>query len=57
VVTRSGGLHLGVLGLLDDGLKSSIEGSNLGVVRHGDRTGQRTGGEMNSAACTVLAVR
>jgi hypothetical protein len=42
--TGSGGLCLGVLGLLDDGLESSMEGSSLGVVRHGDRTGQRTGG-------------
>jgi hypothetical protein len=42
--TGSGGLLLGVLGLLDDGLEPSTEGSSLGVVRHGDRTGQRTGG-------------
>jgi hypothetical protein len=42
--TGSGGLRLGVLGLLDDGLEPRTEGSNLGVVRHGDRTGQRTGG-------------
>jgi hypothetical protein len=41
--TGSGGLRLGSLGLLDDGLKLSSEGSSLGVVRHGDRTGQRTG--------------
>jgi hypothetical protein len=39
----SGGLRLGVLNLLDDGLELSTEGSSLGVVRHGDRTGQRTG--------------
>jgi hypothetical protein len=44
----SGGLRLDVLGLLDDGLEPSTEGSNLGVVRHGDRTGQRTGN-----GCTV----
>ncbi len=37
----SGGVCLGVL---DDGLEPSTEGSSLGVVRHGDRTGQRTGG-------------
>jgi hypothetical protein len=43
--TGSGGLRLGALGLLDDGLEPSTEGSNLGVVRHGDRTGQRTGGD------------
>jgi hypothetical protein len=49
-VTRSGGLRLDVLGLLDDGLEPSMEGSNLGVVWYGDRTGQRTGGEMNNAA-------
>jgi hypothetical protein len=42
--TGSGGLRLGVLGLLDDGLKLSTEGSSLGVVRHGDRTRQKTGG-------------
>jgi hypothetical protein len=41
----SGGLRLGVLGLLDDGLEPSTEGSSLGVVRHGDRTGQRTSGD------------
>jgi hypothetical protein len=40
----SGGLRLGVLGLLDDGLEPSTEGSILGVVRHGDRTWQRTSG-------------
>jgi hypothetical protein len=40
--TSSGCMRLGVLGLLDDGLEPSAEGSNLGVVRHGDRTGQRT---------------
>jgi hypothetical protein len=45
VATGSGGLHLGVLGLLDDGLEPSTEGSSLSVVRHGDRTGQRTGGD------------
>jgi hypothetical protein len=38
----SGGLRLDVLGLLDDGLEPSAEGSSLCVVRHGDRTGQRT---------------
>jgi hypothetical protein len=37
--TGSGSLHLDVLGLLDDGLELSTEGSSLGVVRHGDRTG------------------
>jgi hypothetical protein len=47
--TRSGGLRLGVLGLLDDGLEPSTEGSSLGVVRHGGRTGQRTSSEMSSA--------
>jgi hypothetical protein len=41
----SGSLRLGVLGLLDSGLEPSTEGSSLGVVRHGDRTGQRTGGD------------
>jgi hypothetical protein len=45
VATGIGGLHLGVLGLLDDGLEPSTEGSSLSVVRHGDRTGQRTGGD------------
>jgi hypothetical protein len=35
----SGSLRLDVLGLLDDGLEPSAEGNNLGVVRHGDRTG------------------
>jgi hypothetical protein len=39
-VTGSGGLRLDVLGLLDDGLEPIAEGSSLGVVRHGDRTGQ-----------------
>jgi hypothetical protein len=34
---------LDVLSLLDDGLEPSTEGSSLGVVQHGDRTGQRTG--------------
>jgi hypothetical protein len=38
-VMGSGGLRLGVLGLLDDGLEPSAEGSNISVVRHGDRTG------------------
>jgi hypothetical protein len=38
-VMGSGGLRLGVLGLLDDGLEPSVEGSNISVVRHGDRTG------------------
>jgi hypothetical protein len=37
--TRSGGLCLSVLGLHDDGLEPIIEGSSLGVVRHGDRMG------------------
>jgi hypothetical protein len=40
VTMRSSGLFLGVLGLLNDGLEPSTEGSNLGVVRHGDRTGR-----------------
>jgi hypothetical protein len=40
----SDGLRLGVLGLLDDGLELSTEGSSLGVVQHGDLTGQRIGG-------------
>jgi hypothetical protein len=53
VATRSGGLRLSVLGLLDDGLEPSTEGSNLCVVRHGDRTGHSTGNEMNSVAWTV----
>jgi hypothetical protein len=44
-VMGSGGLRLGVLDLLDDGLEPSTEGSSLGVVRHGDRTGQRTSGD------------
>jgi hypothetical protein len=42
--TGSGGLRLDVLGLLDDGLEPSTEGSSIVVVRHGDRTGQRIGG-------------
>jgi hypothetical protein len=37
--TCSGGLHLGILSLLDDGLEPSTEGSSLDVVRHGERTG------------------
>jgi hypothetical protein len=49
VATRSGGMRLGVLGLLDDGLEPSTEGSSLGVVRHGDRMGQSAGRELNSA--------
>jgi hypothetical protein len=32
-VTSSGGLRLGVLGLLDNGLELSTEGSSLGVTR------------------------
>jgi hypothetical protein len=32
----SGGLRLDVLGLFDDGLEPSTEGSSLGVIRHGD---------------------
>jgi hypothetical protein len=40
----SGGLRLGVLGLLDDDLEPSMKGSSVGIVRHGDCTGQRTGG-------------
>jgi hypothetical protein len=32
-------LRLGVFDLLDDGLEPSTEGSGLGVIRHGDRTG------------------
>jgi hypothetical protein len=44
VVMGSGGLCLGVLGFLDDGLEPSTEGSSLGVVWHGDRMGQRTDG-------------
>jgi hypothetical protein len=47
-VTRSGGLWLGVIGLHDDGLDPSMEGSSLGVVRYGDRMRKRTGGEMNN---------
>jgi hypothetical protein len=43
--TGSGGLRLDVLVLLDNGLEPSMEGSSLGVIRHGDRTGQRTDGE------------
>jgi hypothetical protein len=42
VAMCSSDLRLGVLGLLDDGLEPSTEGSSLGVVRHGDRMGQRT---------------
>jgi hypothetical protein len=42
-VTGSGGLRLGILSLFDDGLEPSTEGSSLDVVRHDDRTGQRTG--------------
>jgi hypothetical protein len=42
-VTDSGNLRLGVLGFLDDGLEPSTEGSSLGVIRHGNRTGRRTG--------------
>jgi hypothetical protein len=42
--TGSSGLRLGILDLLDDGLKPSTEGSSLGVIRHGNRTGQKTGG-------------
>jgi hypothetical protein len=42
--TGSGSLCLGVLSFLCDGLEPSTKGSNLGVVWHGDRTGQRTGG-------------
>jgi hypothetical protein len=38
-VTGSGGLRLGVIGLLDDGLESSTEGSNLGVIRYGGSMG------------------
>jgi hypothetical protein len=45
VDTGSGGLRLDVLGLLEDGLDPSTEDSSLGVVRHGDRTEQRTGGD------------
>jgi hypothetical protein len=37
--TSSGGLRLSILGLLDDGLEPSTEGSSLDVVRHVDRTG------------------
>jgi hypothetical protein len=40
---EASGLRLDILGLLDDGLELSMEGSSLGVVRHGDCTGQRTG--------------
>jgi hypothetical protein len=29
----------GILGLLDNGLESSMEGRSLSVVRHGDRMG------------------
>jgi hypothetical protein len=39
VATGSDGLRLGVLGLLNDGLELSMEGSSLGVIRHGDRMG------------------
>jgi hypothetical protein len=38
VATGGSGLRLGVIGLLDDSLEPSTEGSNLGVVRHGGRT-------------------
>jgi hypothetical protein len=37
--TGSGGLRLDIIDLLDDGLEPSTEGSNLGVIRHGDRMG------------------
>jgi hypothetical protein len=40
--TGSDGLCLDVLNLLDDGFKPSTEGRSLNVVRHSDRTGQRT---------------
>jgi hypothetical protein len=43
-VMSSSGLRLDGLSLLDDGLELSTEGSRLGVVWHGDRTGQRTDG-------------
>jgi hypothetical protein len=42
--TGSGSLCLDILNLLDDGLKPSTKGSSLGVVWHGDCTGQRTSG-------------
>jgi hypothetical protein len=38
----SGGLRLCVIGLFDDGLEPSTKGSNLSVVRHGDRTGRES---------------
>jgi hypothetical protein len=38
-IMGSGGLRLGVLSL-----EPSTEGSSLGVIRHGDRTGLRTSG-------------
>jgi hypothetical protein len=44
VARGSGGLRLGVIGLLDDGLEPSTEGSSLDVVWHGDHTRQRTSG-------------
>jgi hypothetical protein len=43
-VMSSSGLRLDGLSLLDDGLELSTEGSSLGVVWHGDCTGQRTDG-------------
>jgi hypothetical protein len=45
----SDGLRLSILSLLDDGLELSTEGSSIGVIRHGDRIGQRTSSGMNSA--------
>jgi hypothetical protein len=42
--TGSGGMRLGIISLLDDGLEPSTERSSLDVIRHEDRTGQRTGG-------------
>jgi hypothetical protein len=47
-VMHSGGLNLSVLSLLVDGLELSMKGSRFSAVRHGDRTGQRTGSDMNS---------
>jgi hypothetical protein len=41
MATGRDGLCLSILGLLDDGLEPSMEGSSLGVVRHGDCTGQK----------------
>jgi hypothetical protein len=57
VATCSGGLHLGVLGLFDDGLEPSKECSSLGVVQHGNHTWQRTSSGMNSTTTRGVLYR